>query len=120
MESLVQQLFGIDPNMHMGNSSVAHALNTTMSQAQAPASSVTPTSLISLLLALSALWDWLKLIILGSILETCRQFSCSIWSSIVKSVFITAQFKENDKSFNRMLVWLSKHPSWSTSFLSVS
>jgi len=31
----------------------------------------------------------------------------------VDSFYITAQFKEEDSSYDWMMVWLSKQPSWS-------
>ena len=104
MESLSQQLFaflGTDRN-------ASTPLNT-----QQPLE-LTPSSFFSLLIAFPALRNWLKLIVIGGVLESCRQFYYSIWSYIVNSFFISAQFKEDDSSFDWMMVWLSRQPSWST------
>ncbi|KZP19387.1 P-loop containing nucleoside triphosphate hydrolase protein [Athelia psychrophila] len=68
--------------------------------------------LFSLILSLPGLRDWLKLLLLGSIFETFRRFSSIIWSSIVNSFFITAQFKDEDCSYDWMMVWLAKQPGW--------
>jgi mitochondrial chaperone BCS1 len=113
----VQLLVGFLNGTDTGNSSVTHALNATATpQPQFQPSHLTFASfpsLISLLLAFPGLRDWLKLIIIGSVLETCRRFYSSIWSSVVNSFFITAQFKEEDSSYDWIMVWLSKQPAWS-------
>jgi hypothetical protein len=108
MESSVKQLFSffeIDTGAEMSNSTVRNP-----SESQS-------SSLISLLLTFPALRDWLKLIVIGGILETCRRSFFSIWNSIVASFFITAQFQDDDDSYDWMMVWLSKQPAWSTFLL---
>jgi chaperone BCS1 len=70
------------------------------------------SSLIGLLFSFTALRDWLKLIVIGSFLETCRRFVFSLWRTVIDSCFITAQFKEDDSSYDWMMVWLSKQPAW--------
>ncbi|KIM90394.1 hypothetical protein PILCRDRAFT_181783 [Piloderma croceum F 1598] len=94
----------------MNNSSAPPAFNATSSPSQS--FPLLPSSLVTLFLTFPALRDWLKLIVIGSILETCRRFFFSAWSSVVDSFFITAQFKEEDSSYDWMMVWLSKQPSW--------
>jgi mitochondrial chaperone BCS1 len=117
MESLVQQIYSfINPNVgtQMNTSSAPPAFNLTSSSSQS--FPLLPSSLVTLFLTFPALRDWLRLIVIGGILETCRRCFFSVWSSVVDSFFITAQFKEEDSSYDWMMVWLSKQPSWSMSF----
>jgi chaperone BCS1 len=60
-------------------------------------------SLLSLLLSLSALGDWLKLIVLGGLLETCRRLLFSSYDKFIESFFITANFQEGDSSYGKLL-----------------
>jgi chaperone BCS1 len=74
-----------------------------------------PTSipgLIALLFSFSALRDWLKLIVIGSVIEYARRFAFSTWRTLVESFFITATFEEDDESYDWMMVWLSKKTTW--------
>ena len=117
MDSLVQQIYTlINPNVGaqmLNNSpSAPPAFNATSSPSQSLP--LLPSSLVTLFLTFPALRDWLKLLVIGSILETCRRFFFSTWSSVIDSFYITAQFKEEDSSYDWMMVWLSKQPSWST------
>lgn len=50
-------------------------------------------------LSFSALRDWLKLIVLGGVLETCRRFGYLAWQSFVDSFFLTAHFEQEDESY---------------------
>lgn len=125
MDALVQQLVGIWV-------SPANATSTASSLAPSPTASTVPTSsspqaselptslpgLLSLFLSLPGLRDWFKLLLLGSIFETFRRFSSIIWATIVDSMFITAQFKEDDCSYDWIMVWLAKQPGWSTFIVS--
>ena len=99
-------VFGLDAEAGMSNSTVLNAT----SQSQT-------SSLISLLLTFPALRDWLKLIVIGGVLEGCRRSFFSTWNCIMASFFITAQFQEDDDSYDWMMVWLSKQPAWSMSLL---
>ncbi|KAF9006168.1 P-loop containing nucleoside triphosphate hydrolase protein [Cyathus striatus] len=69
-------------------------------------------SLLTFLISLSAMRDWLKLIVIGGFFETCRRFIFSLYYKIYNSFFITAHFQEDDSSYDWMMVWLSKQPSW--------
>ncbi|KAF8639044.1 hypothetical protein AX17_001767 [Amanita inopinata Kibby_2008] len=71
------------------------------------------SSFISVLFSLSALHDWLKLIIIGGLLETCRRLVSIFYQKADELIFITATFEEGDQSYNWIIHWLSKHPSWS-------
>ncbi|KAH9946492.1 P-loop containing nucleoside triphosphate hydrolase protein [Amylocystis lapponica] len=70
-------------------------------------------SMLSMLLSLSALRDWLKLLLVGGVIETCRRFFFGSWESLVSSFWITVTFDEEDDSYDWILHWLSKNPKWS-------
>ncbi|KAJ7091466.1 P-loop containing nucleoside triphosphate hydrolase protein, partial [Mycena belliarum] len=70
------------------------------------------SSLVALLFSFGALRDWIKLIVFGGVLETLRRFFFSLYYKVISSVWITAHFDENDSSYDWMMVWLSKQPSW--------
>ncbi|KAJ7901609.1 P-loop containing nucleoside triphosphate hydrolase protein [Mycena leptocephala] len=70
-------------------------------------------SLLTLLLSFSALREWAKLAIIGGFIEICRRFVFGGYTKVVNSFFITACFEEQDSSYEWMMVWLSKQPSWS-------
>ncbi|KAJ7182706.1 P-loop containing nucleoside triphosphate hydrolase protein [Mycena crocata] len=70
------------------------------------------SSLLTLLLSFSALRDWMKLAVLGGVIEMFRRFFFGGWQKIVNSFFITACFEDQDASYEWMMVWLSKQPSW--------
>lgn len=56
--------------------------------------------------------DWIKLFLLGSVLETIRRFAGSIWRTITDSFFLTATFESDDAAYNWMMIWISKQPAW--------
>ncbi|RDB26722.1 putative mitochondrial chaperone BCS1-B [Hypsizygus marmoreus] len=75
-----------------------------------------PTSisaLLTFLVSFSALREWLKLIVVGGILESCRRLLMAVYNKFTGSFFISASFDQNDASYNWILVWLAKQPSWS-------
>lgn len=53
-------------------------------------------SLFALLSSFGALHDWVKLFLLGTVLETIRRFASQIWSSFLESFFLTASFESDD------------------------
>ena len=57
------------------------------------------SGLVALLFSLSALRDWLKLIIIGGFFETCRRLIFSTWGTVIRSFWVTAYFKEDDSSY---------------------
>ncbi|KAF8201156.1 BCS1 N terminal-domain-containing protein [Mycena galopus ATCC 62051] len=71
------------------------------------------SSLFALLSSFSALRDWMKLVVVGGFIEMCRRFFFGGYAKIVNSFYITAGFEEQDASYQWMMVWLSKQPSWS-------
>ncbi|KAF8066757.1 P-loop containing nucleoside triphosphate hydrolase protein [Lyophyllum atratum] len=71
------------------------------------------SSFITLLYSYSALRDWLKLIVIGGLFESCRRLILSLYYKFINSFFIRASFDHTDTSYMWILVWLSKQPSWS-------
>ena len=53
-------------------------------------------SLLSHLLALSAVRDWLKLLLIGSALEIMRRSISSSWSAVQRYFWITVTLDESD------------------------
>ncbi|KAH9479347.1 putative mitochondrial chaperone BCS1-A [Psilocybe cubensis] len=90
--------------------------NSTLSSdaTQTPGIPTDISSLIGFLVSFSALRDWLKLIVFGSALESCRRLCLYLYTKLYNSFFITARFEEDDSSYDWMMVWLSKQPSWKT------
>lgn len=92
------------------------------------------SSIVSFLLSFAALRDWLKLIVIGGIIETCRRCGMRLWTTFMESFWLTACFDDSDISYSKCnrtrcnlflklirqtfqlawaLYWLSKQPTWS-------
>ncbi|KAH9893420.1 P-loop containing nucleoside triphosphate hydrolase protein [Cubamyces lactineus] len=71
-------------------------------------------SLISMLLSFSAVRDWLKLLLLGAIVETCRRVLTKAYYGFVNYFWITATFDGNDECVDWLMFWLSKHSIFRT------
>lgn len=56
--------------------------------------------------------DWIKLAILGAIVEFARRSASWIWATFVASFVITANFDGEDDAYDWMMVWLSKKNTW--------
>jgi len=52
-------------------------------------------SLVLFFFSLSALWEWLKLLVVGSAFEMMRRLVFYVYRKIYESFFITAVFEEN-------------------------
>lgn len=48
------------------------------------------------LLGISAVRDWIKLFLIGALLEVCRRFSGTVWSKFVDCFWVTASFELDD------------------------
>lgn len=57
------------------------------------------SSILSFLLSFAALRDWLKLIIIGGIIETSRRCGLRLWATLIDSFWLTACFDDNDTSY---------------------
>ncbi|EMD39392.1 hypothetical protein CERSUDRAFT_82115 [Gelatoporia subvermispora B] len=94
--------------------STAPAQNATFTSTPAP-QQVLPTDILTLLttlVSMGALRDWFKLFVIGGAIETCRRCFFTWWNTFIESFWLTATFNDGDDSFNWVMFWLSKHPSW--------
>ncbi|KAJ8077719.1 hypothetical protein PM082_002152 [Marasmius tenuissimus] len=58
----------------------------------------------------SALRDWLKVYLIGGLLEACRRwYFCEL---TIESFWMSAKFDKDDNSYQWIMVWLSTQPSW--------
>ncbi|KAF5373306.1 hypothetical protein D9615_007405 [Tricholomella constricta] len=87
--------------------------NTTSPEMIQPLMPADFSSVWTFLLSFSALHDWLKLIVIGGILETCRRAFYWGYNIFINSFFISATFQDGDDSYDWIMVWLTKQPSWS-------
>ncbi|KAF8506401.1 BCS1 N terminal-domain-containing protein [Hysterangium stoloniferum] len=76
------------------------------------------SSLPALLLSLAIKnQDVLKLMVIGTIIETSRRFANAIgkrfWDWFVNGWHLEVTFESNDQSYEWMMVWLSKQSIWS-------
>lgn len=90
-------------NSQLGNATASVAQNGTTEAGQAvPAQlAFNLSTLLSLLLSFSALRDWVKLIVIGGAIETCRRSAMRLWSTFMESFWLTASFDENDSSYSK-------------------
>lgn len=125
-------LAGIIGGSHLNQSLPDVAHNNTMGTASSTplATPLNLSTLISFLLSFSAMQDWLKLLVIGGVIETCRRTCLRMWFSFVESFWITACFDERDACYSKstpmlscsvrnliirsdwIMFWLSKHPKW--------
>ncbi|KAI0758586.1 P-loop containing nucleoside triphosphate hydrolase protein [Irpex lacteus] len=63
----------------------------------------------------SPIHDTLKLVVIGSTVETARRASMSAWNGFVDSFFLTAHFSQEDYPYDWLMHWLSKQPAWGRS-----
>ncbi|KAG8901795.1 hypothetical protein FRB99_005095 [Tulasnella sp. 403] len=85
-------------------------MNGTSSDSPAP-----PQSLLSFLFSFSSSFgDWLKLAVLGAIVEFARRTCSMIWAAFLASFFITAHFEDADDAHDWIMIWLASHPAWKT------
>ncbi|KAI8985569.1 P-loop containing nucleoside triphosphate hydrolase protein [Trametes punicea] len=66
-------------------------------------------SLLAMLLSFSAVQDWLKLLLLGAVVETCRRVLTKVYRGIVNYFWLTATFDGSDECVDWLMFWLSKH-----------
>ncbi|KAG8950019.1 hypothetical protein FRC04_008098 [Tulasnella sp. 424] len=77
------------------------------------ASATEPQSLLAFLFSFSSSFhDWIKLAILGAILEFARRTWAAVWAAFLASFFITAHFDGGDECYDWLMVFLSKKSSW--------
>ncbi|KAG6918968.1 hypothetical protein DXG01_010207 [Tephrocybe rancida] len=113
LPTLQNALCGIMTSATSGQDTPTVATNgtsTTSGSAPLPADF---SSLLTFLFSFSALSDWLKLIVIGGLIESARRLFYTSYNRIYNSFFITVTFADGDDSYDWMMVWLSKQPSWS-------
>ena len=77
-------------------SEVIAATNNTLPSSTEASTSFSPFLIVSRLLTVSAVRDWLKLLIVGGILEVCRRLLWRSWESIMNYFWITVTLDEGD------------------------
>lgn len=72
--------------------------------ALSPSTALPPPTTISNILAflfsLSALRDWVKLIVLGGFFETCRRIVFGMYSKLISSFWMNAYFEDQDPCYS--------------------
>ncbi|KAF8475167.1 P-loop containing nucleoside triphosphate hydrolase protein [Russula ochroleuca] len=69
-------------------------------------------SLFTFIYSISALRDYLKLIMLGGAFETLRRLYSASYRNLMDRLFITATFESEDASYEWMMFWLSSLPQF--------
>jgi hypothetical protein len=102
----------------LSGSMANHLPPSTNSTVVPPLPSSLPTSLgdviplLSLLLSFGALRDWLKLFLMGGLLESVRRCVNYLYSAFVESFLLTVEIDSEDPAYQWMLLWLSRHHRW--------
>ncbi|KAI0629345.1 P-loop containing nucleoside triphosphate hydrolase protein [Trametes polyzona] len=71
-------------------------------------------SMITMLLSFTVVRDWLKLLLLGAVVETCRRLITKSYYGLINYFWITATFDGNDDCVDWLMLWLSKHSIFRT------
>ncbi|OSD04832.1 P-loop containing nucleoside triphosphate hydrolase protein [Trametes coccinea BRFM310] len=71
-------------------------------------------TLLTMLLSYSAVRDWLKLLLLGALVETGRRLLTKVYHDIINYFWLTATFDGNDECVDWLMFWLSKHSIFRT------
>jgi hypothetical protein len=103
IEQLSQELFANQIPLAAGNSTTTNA---------ATPSIATFADVAKFVASFSIARDWIKLFVLGSVLETIRRFASTAWTGLLGSFFLTATFESDDDAYNWMMVWIAKQPVW--------
>ncbi|KAL0570750.1 hypothetical protein V5O48_011216 [Marasmius crinis-equi] len=110
MEGALQNILKLTTNLPPGN--ITANSSTVFSRDAMSPNMGNISTLIGLLFSFSALGDWLKLIVIGGFLETCRRGVWSIYHKVIGSFWINAYFEDDDIVYDWMMLWLAKQPSW--------
>lgn len=82
-----------------GNATAAVASVASFSPLQIP-------SIISMVLSFSAVRDWIKLLLLGAVVETCRRVLTNSYYGLINYFWITATFDGNDECVGAQIIKL--------------
>ncbi|RPD59014.1 P-loop containing nucleoside triphosphate hydrolase protein [Lentinus tigrinus ALCF2SS1-7] len=72
---------------------------------------VLPSSLpemIFMLLSMAAIRDWVKLFLIGAVLEGSRRILAKSWEKLTDYVWVTATFESNDDAAEWLMYWMSQ------------
>ena len=73
-------------------------------------------SLLSLILSFNGLGDWLKLFILGGLIESARRLATTAYKSLLESFLITVHFDGDDIPYSWLMVGdITPNPRLATS-----
>ncbi|PIL24720.1 transporter [Ganoderma sinense ZZ0214-1] len=64
--------------------------------------------LIVSIFSMAAFWDWMKLLLLGAFLESCRRRSAEVWAKLVDCMWVTGEFQSNGEAADWLMHWLSQ------------
>jgi chaperone BCS1 len=103
---LAQQIFSAlsSNSLQSGACINTTSANGTISQTN-PESAAFPTDISSLMtffLSFSALSNWAKLALFGTVLESLRRLAFYVYYKLYNSIFITARFEEDDSSYGTL------------------
>ena len=90
-----------------GSLNVTASTNTTTSANTTPSATAATaamgiSSVITMLLSFSALRDWLKLFVIGGVIESCRRLLLLGWNTVLESLWISATFDCDDDSYSKL------------------
>ncbi|KAF8581519.1 P-loop containing nucleoside triphosphate hydrolase protein [Ramaria rubella] len=104
------QVAGVSPQMAVP--SLSNATNATTAESSF-VHDLSFFSVPSLLLSLAFKnQDFLKLVLIGGLIETFRRFADRAWNWFLNTWFITAYFDNSDDTFEWMMIWLAKQSVW--------
>lgn len=96
-------------------SSIASNATTNATTSATPTANPMPSdlgSLITFVLSLGALRDWMKIFIIGGLVESARRFVTYLYYALLESFLLTVEIDGDDQAYSWMLLWLSKHERW--------
>ncbi|KAI0695104.1 BCS1 N terminal-domain-containing protein [Cerioporus squamosus] len=64
--------------------------------------------ILFMLLSMSAVRDWIKLFLIGALLEGSRRILAKSWEMFTDYVWVTATFESNDDAADWLMYWLSQ------------
>jgi hypothetical protein len=70
------------------------------------------SSLITFALSLGALRDWIKIFLLGGLLESARRFFTYLYSALWEAFLLTVEIGDEDQAHAWVILWLSKQDRW--------
>ncbi|KAG8901796.1 hypothetical protein FRB99_005096 [Tulasnella sp. 403] len=82
-------------------------------QTTSPVDASSSGSFVGSLLTLPTLFgDWMKIALLGAVVEFARRGFATLWAALVGMFFFTARFDDDSDAYDWLMVWLSKNNAW--------